>query len=149
MYNLLCAVSFMHSANIVHRDLKPANILMNDSCQVTICDFGMARSMPYYLSGFSKRLRKEVHQNYPHKFKTTDFVSAKVLEKLSSRSRNTDKPQRCLSSGVSTRHYRAPELILIEPDYDQAVDIWSLGCILIELIQLAEGNSVEKAAFNG
>lgn len=30
MYNLLCAVNFMDSANIVHRDIKPANILMND-----------------------------------------------------------------------------------------------------------------------
>jgi mitogen-activated protein kinase 1/3 len=30
MYNLLCAVNFMDSANIVHRDLKPANILMNN-----------------------------------------------------------------------------------------------------------------------
>ena len=32
MYNLLCAVNFMDSANIVHRDLKPANILMNNQC---------------------------------------------------------------------------------------------------------------------
>ena len=32
MYNLLCAVNFMDSANIVHRDLKPSNILMNEHC---------------------------------------------------------------------------------------------------------------------
>ena len=60
MYNLLCAVSFMDSANIVHRDLKPANILMNDLCQIKICDFGMARSMPDHLSRFTQRLRNEV-----------------------------------------------------------------------------------------
>ena len=32
MYNLICAVNFMDSANIVHRDLKPSNILMNEHC---------------------------------------------------------------------------------------------------------------------
>jgi serine/threonine protein kinase len=62
MYNLLCAVNFMHSANIIHRDLKPANILMNDSCQITICDFGMARSMPEYLTGPTKEHGKEIQQ---------------------------------------------------------------------------------------
>lgn len=29
IYNLICAVSFMHSAGIMHRDLKPANVLIN------------------------------------------------------------------------------------------------------------------------
>ena len=31
-YNILSAVSFLHSANLVHRDLKPANILMDKNC---------------------------------------------------------------------------------------------------------------------
>ena len=53
MYNLLCAAHFMESANVMHRDLKPANILMNDQCQVKICDFGMARIMPDHLSRFT------------------------------------------------------------------------------------------------
>lgn len=30
LYNLLCALKFMHSANILHRDLKPSNILINE-----------------------------------------------------------------------------------------------------------------------
>lgn len=38
-----------------------------------------------------------------------------------------------------TRWYRAPELILIQP-YTSAVDIWSLGCILAELLSMQEGN---------
>jgi mitogen-activated protein kinase 1/3 len=46
---------------------------------------------------------------------------------------------RQLTKHVVTRWYRAPELILIQP-YTSAVDIWSLGCILAELLSMQEGN---------
>lgn len=46
MYNVLCALNFMHSANVIHRDIKPANILINSECAVKICDFGLARIIP-------------------------------------------------------------------------------------------------------
>lgn len=45
VYNLFCAVKYLHSANTLHRDLKPANILVNEDCSVKICDFGLARSI--------------------------------------------------------------------------------------------------------
>jgi mitogen-activated protein kinase 1/3 len=45
IYNLFCAVRYLHSANVLHRDLKPANILVNEDCSVKICDFGLARSI--------------------------------------------------------------------------------------------------------
>lgn len=45
VYNLLCAVKYLHACNVVHRDLKPANVLINEDCSVKICDFGLARSI--------------------------------------------------------------------------------------------------------
>ena len=30
LYNSLCALNFIHSANILHRDLKPSNILVDN-----------------------------------------------------------------------------------------------------------------------
>jgi len=45
VYNLLCAVKYLHSATVIHRDLKPANVLVNEDCTVKICDFGLARSI--------------------------------------------------------------------------------------------------------
>ena len=45
-YNLLCALNYLSSANVIHRDIKPANILMNKYCQIRICDFGLARTLP-------------------------------------------------------------------------------------------------------
>jgi serine/threonine protein kinase len=44
LYNMLCSINFIHSANIMHRDLKPGNILINSNSQIKLCDFGMART---------------------------------------------------------------------------------------------------------
>lgn len=34
-----------------------------------------------------------------------------------------------LTIHVTTRWYRAPEVILLEKNYNAAIDIWSVGCI--------------------
>ena len=35
---------------------------------------------------------------------------------------------------IATRWYRAPEVVLSWQDYCKAVDIWSAGCILAEIL---------------
>jgi len=67
LYNLLCAFKFLHSMNVIHRDIKPSNILVNKDCQVKICDFGLARSLPDSCvgsgSGNSRRIRESINKN--------------------------------------------------------------------------------------
>jgi mitogen-activated protein kinase 1/3 len=43
VYQILRGLKYIHSANVLHRDLKPSNILLNTSCDLKICDFGLAR----------------------------------------------------------------------------------------------------------
>lgn len=37
-------------------------------------------------------------------------------------------------NGVQSRWYRSPEIILGSTDYDGAIDVWSIGCIFVELL---------------
>lgn len=45
IYNLLCAIKYLHESKVIHRDLKPANVLINEDCSVKLCDYGLARSI--------------------------------------------------------------------------------------------------------
>eukprot|EP00913_Durusdinium_trenchii_P022324 g20974.t1 len=66
-----------------------------------------------------------------------DLKPANCLEK------NTQKLKRFLTGHVVTRWYRAPELILLQENYTEAIDVWSVGCIYAELLGMLEGNKME------
>ncbi|KAM1715338.1 hypothetical protein TB2_025353 [Malus domestica] len=60
---------------------------------------------------------------HTHQLKICDFGSAKVLVK--------GEPN---ISYICSRYYRAPELIFGATEYTTAIDIWSAGCVLAELL---------------
>uniref|UniRef100_A0A2P2LLI4 non-specific serine/threonine protein kinase n=1 Tax=Rhizophora mucronata TaxID=61149 RepID=A0A2P2LLI4_RHIMU len=60
---------------------------------------------------------------HTHQVKLCDFGSAKVLVK--------GEPN---ISYICSRYYRAPELIFGATEYSTAIDIWSAGCVLAELL---------------
>ena len=57
-----------------------------------------------------------------HNMKLADFGSAKRL---------VSDTFNC--SYITSRHYRAPELIFGATGYTHAIDIWSVGCTIAEL----------------
>lgn len=52
-----------------------------------------------------------------------------------------EKSKRVLTGHVVTRWYRAPELILLQENYTEAIDVWSVGCIYAELLGMLEGTA--------
>lgn len=93
LYQILRGLKYIHSANVLHRDLKPSNLLLNTTCDLKICDFGLARV---------------ADPEHDH----TGF----------------------LTEYVATRWYRAPEIMLNSKGYTKSIDIWSVGCILAEML---------------
>ena len=45
-----------------------------------------------------------------------------------------DPNKAMMTDYVATRWYRAPEILLGSPHYTHGVDMWSLGCILGEVL---------------
>lgn len=56
--------------------------------------------------------------------KIADFGLARVFKKVSNPN---------FTVRVVTRWYRAPELLLQNPKYTEAIDVWSVGCFIAEM----------------
>ncbi|XP_077384457.1 dual specificity protein kinase CLK2b isoform X4 [Festucalex cinctus] len=104
MAHQICrAVSFLHDNRLTHTDLKPENILFVNS------DYSVIYNTDKKCN--EKRVKDTT-------VRLVDFGSATFdLEHH--------------STVISTRHYRAPEVIL-ELGWSHPCDVWSIGCILFE-----------------
>ncbi|OAY65965.1 Serine/threonine-protein kinase AFC1 [Ananas comosus] len=109
---ILESVAFMHDLRLIHTDLKPENILLVSSDCIRVPDYKvLSRSAKG--GSFFKNLPKS------SAIKLIDFGS-------------TTFEHQDHSYVVSTRHYRAPEVIL-GLGWNYPCDLWSVGCILVEL----------------
>ncbi|KAI5811550.1 kinase-like domain-containing protein [Peziza echinospora] len=111
---LFTSVAFLHDLNLIHTDLKPENILLvHNESHV----FNYGRRVPSSTTTNSRTChsRKVLLDT---EIRLIDFGSATFDDEYH-------------SAVVSTRHYRAPEIIL-GLGWSFPCDIWSIGCILVE-----------------
>ncbi|CAD8133079.1 unnamed protein product [Paramecium octaurelia] len=138
IYNICVGLKYLHSAKVLHRDLKPANVLLNEDCTVKICDFGLARSVQG-IDASDQALEEEIARQQEEPKKKDDKKGPRMLQKQNKL--NAKAVKRELTGHVVTRWYRAPEVILLEKDYTAAIDVWSVGCIFAELLNMMKENA--------
>lgn len=144
LYNTICGLKYLHSANIVHRDLKPQNILIGNMCEAVICDFGLSRSIPKSHQGKHNGQTSKVRKSAFKGVEDPNCLPEKernqlIIKKCNKVRKVNTRTERQLSPHVTSRWYRAPEVCLLIQQYDQAVDIWALGCIAYEMATCIKG----------
>ncbi|EDO18670.1 hypothetical protein Kpol_1055p25 [Vanderwaltozyma polyspora DSM 70294] len=101
---ILEALSYIHSQGIIHRDLKPMNIFFDQSRNIKIGDFGLA---------------KNVHRSLD-------------ISKLESQSVAGSADN--LTSAIGTALYVATEVLTGKGHYNEKIDMYSLGIIFFEMV---------------
>lgn len=142
---LIHAVAHIHSKRIIHRDIKPENILVHtdspayEASTISFSDVTAGQTSEDSHSGHGALSQGKEHMEAEriHHVIITDFGLSRIHKSIdipllySDETKMMNSP---MSPEVVTLCYRPPELLLGDYHYSFAVDIWSLGCVIFEVI---------------
>ena len=118
---LLTTLAHLHEDHkLVHTDLKPENILLSSNSRIT------------NLPGRNKLRRDSKHRMLCYEEDDTSDLLTKLDAYICDFGSATDIDSPT-TDDITTRQYRAPET-LTGCKFNEKVDIWSIGCILFELL---------------
>ncbi|KAG5981520.1 hypothetical protein E4U55_002851 [Claviceps digitariae] len=127
LFQIMLGLEHIHSHNFFHRDIKPENILVSTS------------SHQESSNSFRRYSALVTPPSTPPNYtvKLADFGLA--------RETHSKLPY---TTYVSTRWYRAPEVLLRAGEYSAPVDIWAVGAMAVEVATLKPlfpgGNEVDQ-----
>ncbi len=127
LFQILSGLDHIHAHHFFHRDIKPENILVSTTAPLeTTTTFRRYSALvtppatpPMYTIKIADfGLARETHSHHPY------------------------------TTYVSTRWYRAPEVLLRAGEYSAPVDIWAIGAMAVEIANLKPlfpgGNEVDQ-----
>lgn len=127
--HIAVGIAAIHSEGFIHRDIKTANILVNEQADICkIADLGVSRPL---------------HRRHREQFDGDDSAShismGSEKTKVSKLSVSSIGPAVSILSGYTerpgTNAYSSPEA-LVSGDYNVSADIFSIGCVLLEMLTL-------------
>ncbi|KAI5117875.1 hypothetical protein M0805_006577 [Coniferiporia weirii] len=142
---LLRALRDIHTRGIIHRDVKPANFLFDSRANVgTLCDFGLACRVDFNARPghclHTPATREHIHgQKKSSKLIDIEMVKSMQREARQKSVWSSDRvgyPEKDMrphskANRAGTRGFRAPEVLLKCNEQTGAIDIWSVGMILL------------------
>ncbi|KAL6855722.1 kinase-like domain-containing protein [Trichoderma novae-zelandiae] len=127
LFQIMQGLEHIHSHNFFHRDIKPENILVSTSAH----------------QDTSNSFRRYSALVTPPS--TPPTYSVKLADFGLARETHSKLPY---TTYVSTRWYRAPEVLLRAGEYSAPVDIWAVGAMAVEIATLKPlfpgGNEVDQ-----
>ncbi|RPB28110.1 kinase-like protein [Terfezia boudieri ATCC MYA-4762] len=129
LYQILSGLEHIHAHGFFHRDIKPENILVSSSSSYSHDSAGTFRR----------------YSNLVTPPATPPSYTVKIADFGLARETHSKLPY---TTYVSTRWYRAPEVLLRAGEYSAPVDIWAIGAMAVEVATLKAlfpgGNEVDQ-----
>jgi meiosis induction protein kinase IME2/SME1 len=127
LFQIVSGLDHIHTNNFFHRDIKPENILISTSAQG------------------ESALNFRRYSGLATPPSTPPTYSVKIADFGLARETQSKLPY---TTYVSTRWYRAPEVLLRAGEYSAPVDMWALGAMAVEVATLKPlfpgGNEVDQ-----
>uniref|UniRef100_A0A914I813 Mitogen-activated protein kinase n=1 Tax=Globodera rostochiensis TaxID=31243 RepID=A0A914I813_GLORO len=126
-------LAFEYMEADLHNVIKKMTILKDIHKQYIMCQ--LFRAVKFLHSGnvLHRDLKpSNVLLDADCRVKLADFGLARSFSQMDDYLDGTNMPE--LTEYVATRWYRSPEILLAAKRYTKGVDMWSLGCILAEML---------------